>query len=218
MKTEYIKFLCSEYDNAGIAPVSVVINHKKYLIPYVYIQNYKEPLKYFLTDFFDVMRKDFILYKRYNVQVRYVLWHDGVKQRRLIVPFAFRNLNIDEGYMVEKIIKKAEKKYKKTIIIAHELKKIYPNMVFERMVSAVSLSIMLKTQKTLQLKQNRSMAVYITNKVGSFLSKNPQTFNFQCILSIMSLKQKAKKWALKTVLRATIESSVYNAINHPIDN
>ena len=76
-----------------------------------------------------------------------------------------------------------------------------------------TITEMLKALKTWQIKQHRNMAVYITGKVGSLLSKNPEYYcnNFQNI-PIWVLRQKAKKWALKTVLSATVATSVFEAI------
>ena len=90
----------------------------------------------------------------------------------------------------------------------------YPNMFFDRMIKESSLFVMLKTYKTWQVKQNKNMAFYITNRVGLYLSKNPKKIveNLDNV-DIWNLRQKAKKWALRTVLCATVASSIYNAIN-----
>ena len=214
MKPEYAEFLISEYKKAGLKPEVASVDQKKYIIPCVYIQNCKFPLKSFLTDFFDFMRKDYILYKRYKKKVRYVAWFDGKKKRRLIVPFVYRNSKITASQIADKIFEKASRKYKKAVTTALNLATFYPNMVFEHMVSSKTLSEMLKALKSVQVKQNRTIAVYITGKVGAFLSKNP-IFVFGNIFHISTslLRQKAKKWALKKVLSATVASSVFAALN-----
>ena len=61
------------------------------------------------------------------------------------------------------------------------------------------------------------MAVYITERVGRFMSQNPEkiTNNMDGVL-LYVLRQKAKKWALKVVLCAAVETSVFEAIYLPI--
>ncbi len=219
MKTEYVDFLCSEYEQADLKPESVVIGNSKYIVPYIYIKTNNEPLKLFLTDFFDVMRKDYILYLRNKEPVRYINWYDGNKNRHLIVPYTIRYNMCSDEEIVNRIIEKARKKYKKAIMTAYELKKTYPNMVFERMISSKAFKEMLKAHKKCLSKQKRNMAVYITERVGRFMSQNPEkiTNNMDGVL-LYVLRQKAKKWALKVVLCAAVETSVFEAINISSDN
>ena len=103
--------------------------------------------------------------------------------------------------------------------MAYELKKAYPNMVFERMISNHSFKCLLKAHKKWQIHQKRNMVVYITDRLGSFLSQNPEkiTNNLENVF-VHILKHKARKWALKMVLCATVETSVFEAINKSSDD
>ena len=144
---------------------------------------------------------------------RSIVWFDGNKNRRLIVPFAYRNATISTSEIAEKIFSKAAKKYKKAVMTASELAKIYPDMIFNNMLNTKSITEMIQALKTWQIKQHRNMAVYITGKIGNFLSKNPMyCYNKVKLISIGLLRQKAKKWALKTVLSAAVATSVFEAI------
>ena len=69
MKENLAGFLKSEYDKAGIEPVFMCLHGKKYLIPYPYVRDYQDYKKAFMNDFFDIMRRDYLAYKKHNLPV-----------------------------------------------------------------------------------------------------------------------------------------------------
>lgn len=209
------QFLESEYEEAKVSPAYLRLQNKTYLIPYPYVRDYDDFQKAFMNDFFDVMRHDYHQYKKNNIEPRWVHWRDNEESWRLVVPYDLRNKEIDENDVARRIFERADKKYRRAVRLSASLAKAYPERPFQTMINIAQVKKMQKAYYEYNLKQARDHAAYITQKVGNFLSRNAvkATQNLTS-LTVDKLKLSARKWALRTMLAATVATAVYTAVNH----
>ncbi len=212
MKEDLAGFLKSEYKVAGIDPVFICMHGKKYLIPYPYVRDYQDYKKVFMTDFFDIMRRDYFAYKKYNAPVQYIIWHDQDKQRKLIVPYDLRSKQVSPQEVVNRIFKRAEKKYTKAVSLAKYLAEAYPERPYQTLINIAQVRDMQKARYEHQLKVARDTAVYLTKRVGNFLAQNAvKVTNNIKNMDVDTLKIKARRWAVGVMLSTTVAGAVYMA-------
>jgi len=207
------EFLRSEYESAHCQPVYIRLQNRSYLIPYSYIRTYPDYEKAFKSDYFDVMRHDYNLYKKYHEPVRYIRWQDEGENHKLIVPFIFRNMQVPVKLLAQRIFERADRKYRKAVTLAAELAAIYQGESPPALISSENVRAMQKKLYEYQLQKDRNDIHYITQKIGAFFAKNPhkETDNLS-LQTIASLKSKARKWALRSMLAATISAVVYKTV------
>ncbi len=208
-------FLISEYESAHCHPVYIRLQNRSYLIPYCYIRTYPDYEKAFRSDYFDVMRHDYNLYKKYHEPVRYIRYRDENDTYRLIVPFIFRNRQVPVKLLTQRIFERADRKYRKAVALATELAAVYQDESPPALISLENVRAMQKKLYEYQLQKDRSDINYITQKIGAFFAKNPhkETDNLS-LQTTTVLKSKARKWALRSMLAATISAVVYNTIKN----
>ena len=239
MKENLAGFLKSEYEKKGAEVESISLHGKKYIIPYPYMSNYlkckkqftekyggqtdakvqevleeikEECQKKFLDDFFDIMRRDYQAYKKHNLFVQYISWHDNDKHRKLVVPYDLRNKQVSPQEVANRIFKRAEKKYIKAVSLSQYLAEAYPERPYQTLISIARVRDMQKARYEYQLKLARDKAIYITKKVGNFLAQNAvKATNNLKNLDIDTLKVKARRWAVGVMLTTTITGAVYTA-------
>lgn len=212
MKENLAGFLKSEYDKAGIEPVFMCLHGKKYLIPYPYVRDYQDYKKAFMNDFFDIMRRDYLAYKKHNLPVQYISWHDNDKHRKLVVPYDLRNKQVSPQEVANRIFKRAEKKYTKAVSLSQYLAEAYPERPYQTLIGIAQVRDMQKARYEHQLKLARDNAIYITKKVGNFLAQNAvKATNNLKNLDIDTLKIKARRWAVGVMLTTTITGAIYTA-------
>lgn len=219
MSGELTKFLKSEYEEAGVSPAYVRLNNRKYLVPYPYVRDYDDFQKAFLFEFFDLMRRDYRQYIAHGEQVRYISWHDGEKNRRLVVPYDLRRKNLAENEITQKIFTRAFKKYRKAVKLAADLAQAYPERPYQTLVNIPHVRKMQQALYEHKLRTAKNKAVYMTKAVGLFLSKNAVKLGHGFKnLTLPDLNAKARKWALRTMLAVTVSSAVYSAVNIKQEN
>lgn len=213
MQRDLNAFLKSEYEQAGEKLVVIHLWERGYIIPFVYVRDRKDYRKAFLVDLFDFQIKDYQLYKKSHIPVRYILWSNGAVSHRLIVPFELRETNISAQEIAERIFRRVDKTYYKAVRLAAKLAAAYPDRRFQTLVSTSQIKKMQKAYYEYQLKSERDETNYITKKLGTFFSMNAQKVSFNInSMSISDLKLKVKRWGLRRMLSATVSAAVYNAV------
>ncbi len=221
MKENLADFLKSEYHAAKQEPVFMCLHGKKYLIPYAYVRDFQDYKKAFLDDFFDIMRRDYLAYKKYNLPVQYISWHDNDKHRKLVVPYDLRNKKVSPQEVAHRIFKRAEKKYIKAIRLSKYLAEAYPERPYQTFIGIAQVRDMQRAHYEHELKLARDQAIYITKKVGRFLAQNAvKATNNLKNLNLNDLKLKARRWAVSVMLTTTITGAVYTAfqLSDQVDN
>lgn len=211
-KAELVNFLEAEYAAAHRSPKTIKLLGHSYVIPCVYLTEYQDPEKSFMNDFFELMRKDYLHYKRCNEEPQYVCLALGDKSIRLVVPYALRYKNHTPNEIADKILKRASDKYWRAVRLSSEMAEIYPDRPFKTFINLANLKEMRNALRLHRLKEARDRTAYITKKVGTFLAKNARkvTNNIEH-MDVDRLKAKAKTWAVVAVLGATINAAVYTA-------
>lgn len=211
-KAELLQFLNAEYAASKQSPKILRLLGHDYVIPCVYVRDYQDPKKAFMNDFFELMRKDYLRYKRHNEEPQYVSLTVGDKNIRLVVPYALRYKQYLPKDIAANILKRADAKYWKAVNFSAKLATIYPERPFQTFISLAQLKEMRNAYRMHQFQEARDKTAYITQKVGAFLAKNARKFTDNIKhLQIEQLKTKAKTWAVATMLGATISAAVYSA-------
>lgn len=208
------EFLKSEYVAAGKEPVCVRIYGRNYVVPYVYVRDYANFQKAFLTDFFDSQHRDLQLYQKSGQPLQYISWSKEGRNGRLLVPFYLRYKNLTSQQIADMVFTRADKIYQKAVRLAFKLSKIFPNGKYQTIVNINQIKLMQKAYYEYQLKNTKNDALYITNKVSAFLCRNVVkiTDNLKHI-KIADLKMYARNWGVRLMLTATVSAAVYDAVN-----
>lgn len=220
MSGQLLAFLKSEYTNAMCEPVYLRLFDRIYLVPYPYFHEFSDYQKAFLNDFFDAQIKDFELYKKYSLIPKYISLTQKSNSHRLIVPFDLRHQQLDAPQIAERIFNRAEKVYFKAVRLAFKLAEIYPDRRYQTWIGMAHIKKMQKAYYEYQVKNARNETAYLTQKIGTFLSRNARKLTNQLSkIDMPLLRAQARRWGLKKMLAATVSAAVFSACieNESID-
>lgn len=208
MQQKYNTFLLKEYAQISREAQYVYIGKDKYIIPYSYMKDYKQPTKAFLDDALDSTASEISKYNLHDEEPRYISWQNENKKITWIVPFSLRKKTDQE--IIQSLSKKVEKKLSKAIRRYQRLSDLYPTHTYSFKVSKTALKEYNKICRKINEKNVKNKTKELAQNLIAFLSKNIKKATHNIKNATPKQLKKAAKIFLATMFTgAVIAGSVY---------